>query len=73
MEVKNIFITKGYDIADSEQENEGSHFMQTLNDEGNEICKSSAGLFNILNAKFKPQHNETNLLLQYCQAYQIQK
>ena len=39
--------------------------MQTLTDE-QEICKSSAGLFSILNVKFKSKHNKTVLLLPYC-------
>ena len=29
-------------------------------------CKSSTGLFSILNVKFKPQHAETVKSLQYC-------
>ena len=34
------------------------HLMQTLTNGEQEACKSSVDLFNILNAKFKPKHNE---------------
>ena len=67
MKVKNIFMTKSYDISDNEGVPiimnwlgcEGLHFIQTLANEELDTCKSSTDLFNIVNAKFKPQHNET--------------
>ena len=37
---------------------EGFQFVQTLMDGEQEICKSSVGLFSILNAKFEPQHKK---------------
>ena len=42
---------------------EGCHFIQTLNEE--EKFKPSIGLLGVLNEKFRPQHNETFLSLQY--------
>ena len=58
---KNIFMTKRYDICDSERVPiimnwsgcKGLHFVQTFTDNEQEVCKTSAGLFSILNAKFK--------------------
>ena len=44
-------------------------FVHTLTDDKQEIWKSSGGLFSIHDAKFKPQHNETTLLLHYCKLY----
>ena len=40
--------------------------VQTLNKREEEKCKTSLGLFEVLNDKFEPQHNKTMLLLQYC-------
>ena len=73
MEV-NIFITKNYDIYNSERVpiimnllgHEGLHFVQTLTDDDHDICKGSAGLFSILNVKVKPLTQKTILLLQCC-------
>ena len=44
---------------------EGLHFVQTLMMIGEKSAKLVQGLFSTLNAKFKPQHNESILLLQY--------
>ena len=44
---------------------DGLQLMQTIASFENEACKT-AGLFATLGEKFKPQHNETILLLQYC-------
>ena len=44
----------------------GAHFVQMQTAEEQEMCKSSTDLFKILNEKFKPEHNETILSLQYC-------
>ena len=74
MEVNNILIAKNYNIWKSERVPrimnwlgcEGIHFVPTLVDDKQEICKSSAGLFSIHNTKFKPQNNENILSLQYC-------
>ena len=74
MEVRNIFVTKIYDITDSEKVpkiknwigREGPHFIETLTTEKQEMCKNSTDLFQILNIKFKPQHNEIILSLHYC-------
>ena len=62
MEVKNICMTKSYNICSSEKipitmnwlGHEGPHFVQTLVDDEEERYKTSAGLFNTLNAKFQP-------------------
>ena len=45
---------------------EGLRFVQTLNDEEEEKCKTSSGLFEVLNGEFRPQQNEMILSLQYC-------
>ena len=37
---------------------EGLKFVQTLNSEEEEKCKTSSGLFEVLNDKFKPEHNK---------------
>ena len=44
---------------------ENLRFVQTLNNKEKEKCKTSSGLFYILSEKFKPQHNEIMLSLQY--------
>ena len=41
-------------------------FVQTLNNEEKEKCKTSSGLFEVLSDKFKPEHNKMILSLQYC-------
>ena len=46
---------------------EGLQFMQTLNDEDQEKCKTSMGLFKVLSEKIKPKHNKTIISLLYCQ------
>ena len=56
MKVRNIFMTKSYDVSDSERVaiimswigQGGFHFVQTLIDEEQEMCKCRAGLFSIL-------------------------
>ena len=53
MKVENIFMTRSYDITDSKKVplimnwlgHEGIHFVQTLADEEQEICKSCACIF----------------------------
>ena len=45
---------------------EGLQFMQIFNDTEQEKCRPSAGLFEVASEKFKPQHNETILSMQYC-------
>ena len=45
---------------------EGLQFMQTLTNAEKEAFKSATWLFNVLKEKFRQQHNETILLLQYC-------
>ena len=67
-------MTENGDIADAEKVpimknwsiREGPHLIITLTVEEQEMCKSSPELFQTLGEKFKPQHNETILLLQYC-------
>ena len=62
---------QNYNITDSEKVLvimnwlgcKGLHFMQTEEDQ--EICKSSASLSTIFNAKFKQQYNWTILSKQY--------
>ena len=69
IEVKNIFMTKSYNIKESEMNLiilnclgwEGLRLVQTLNKEELEGCLASIRLFEVLNEKFKPQHNETIL------------
>ena len=59
-------MTKNYDVSDSERVpiimswigQGGFNFVQTLIDEEQEMCKNSAGIFSILNEKFKLQHNK---------------
>ena len=41
-------------------------FIKTLTASGHELCENVKGLLNTLSEKFKPQHNETTLFLQYC-------
>ena len=45
----------------------GLRLVQTLNDREQEKCKTSSGLFEVLNEEFKLQQNETILSLQYFQ------
>ena len=47
--------------------------MQTINGEENEKCKTSMSLFEVLSEKFRSQHNETTLSLQYCKVRQQYK
>ena len=70
MDVGNIFLTKLYEIKDTEKlpmikwlRKEGLQFIQTLEQEAYETIKK---LFNTLSEKFKQQHNKTILTLQYC-------
>ena len=73
-------MTKSYVIIDSERVSvitnwlgcEGIHFVQMLTNEEQETCKCSAGLFNIYNVKFIPQHNETILSIQYCKLSRVE-
>ena len=63
LEVRNIFLTNTYKIQECEQVSikmswprcEGFRLVQTLNDGEKEKCKTSSGLFEVLNEKFKPQ------------------
>ena len=75
MEMLNILQTKAYEINDEEKVpiikrnwlgREGLHLIQTCTNSEKETCKTARGLLTTLNEKFKPQHNETTLLLQYC-------
>ena len=43
----------------------GSRYVQTLNDREQEKSKASSGMFEVLDEKFKLQHIETILSLQY--------
>ena len=40
--------------------------MPILDNREQEKCKTNPGLFEVSNEEFKPQHNETIVLLQYC-------
>ena len=40
--------------------------MQTLDNKEKEKCRTSKGLFQVLNEKLKSQHNKTMLSLPYC-------
>ena len=62
IEVNNIFMTKTYELEESEKVPiimnwlgcEGLHFLHTTNEEEKEKkCKSSKGLFSILNEKIQ--------------------
>ena len=74
MEVKNIFLTSIYNIQESKNVpilikclgHEGLRFVQTLNDEEKQKCKTSLGLFKVIRANFKPKDNNIILLLSYC-------
>ena len=43
---------------------EGLQFMETLTTEEQEACKGSTALFQMLNKRFKLEHNETVLSFQ---------
>ena len=77
MEVANILQTKGYDLNYKEKVPiikkldmpRGLHFIQTLMNAEKDTCDSATGLFNVLKEKFRPQHNEMILSIQYCKLY----
>ena len=74
MNVTNTLLTKHYNINDAEkvpiikkwQGREGHQFMQTLTKSGQGPFQMATRLFEKLNVKLKPQHDETILLLHYC-------
>ena len=45
---------------------EGLRFVETLNDQEKQQCKTGTGLFKIKCDKFKCQYNKVILSLQYC-------
>ena len=47
---------------------QGRHQIQRLTQEAQEIFNAVEGIFNILNNKYCPQHNETIKYLQYCRS-----
>ena len=65
-------MTNSYNIQDNEKVlgiviwlgREVLQFVQTLNDEEQEKFKTSIGLLEVLNKRFKPQYSETILSLQ---------
>ena len=65
-EIKNIFMTKNYNIQESEKVKclgcEGLRFVQTLKNEEHEKCTSS-GLYVVLSDNMYPQDNEAKLVL----------
>ena len=73
-EVNNIFMTNNYNTQEGKRvpiilnwlDWEGLRFMETLNNEEWEKCKTNTGLYDVLSEKLKPQHNEMILSLQYC-------
>ena len=44
----------------------GLRFVETLNGKKQEKCQTCFGLLKVLSAKFKMQHDETIVSLQYC-------
>ena len=55
------------------QDCEGLRIVQTLIDNEQEEYQTSSGLFEVLSEKFKPQHHETMLSLQYCKLIREKK
>ena len=73
MEVMNILQYKTYDLNEDKVfiiknwlGREGLQLIQAFTNSEKEACKTEEGLFATLSEKFKPQHNETILSLQYC-------
>ena len=74
MEVTNVLQAEVYDLSKGGKVSviknwfgrERLQFMQTLTNLGKEACKREMGLFNVLKVKFRQQHNEMILSLQYC-------
>ena len=60
-----IYVTEGVPIIRNWLGYEELYFVQTLTDAEQERCQTNAGLFNVLNAKFKLQHNKVILSLWY--------
>ena len=73
IEVRNMFMTNSYNIEESKKVpiilswlgSDRLRFVQILTDNGYEKCQTNLRLFHVLSEKFKPQHNETILPLQY--------
>ena len=74
IEVTNIFLTKLYNLTDTERVprirkwlgREGLQLIKILTTAEQETCETVKGLFDMLGIKFKPQHQETIVLQQYC-------
>ena len=62
IDIRNIFLTNDYNIQDSDKVpiimiwlgHKGLRLLQTLNGGEQQKCKTSSGLSEILNEKFKP-------------------
>ena len=52
---------------------EEAMFVQTFNNNEQEKCKTSSGLFEVLSEKLKPQHNETVSSLRYSKQIREEK
>ena len=72
-EVKNIFLSNICNIQVSKRApiilhwlgQEEIRFVQNLNDQEQEKCKTSKGLFKVTRSRVKPQHTEMILSLQH--------
>ena len=72
--MKTFFVTNSYNTQESRNVPiimnglglEGLRLVQTLNDKEQEKYRTGMEFFQGLSEKFKPQHNETILQLQYC-------
>ena len=74
IEVINILTINSYNICNSQKEPnnnelarpEGFRLIQTSNNNEKEKYKTSTELSQVLSKKYKPEHYETILSLQYC-------
>ena len=74
MGVANVLQSEAYDFSEERKvpiiknwlDRDGLSFIHTLKNIEKEACKSSTGLFNVLKEKFRTQHSEMILSLQYC-------
>ena len=65
--IYSMFSTKKWQLSNHWLGRQGLQFIETLIQAEHERCNTMGeGLFDILNNKFHPQHNETIKFLQYC-------
>ena len=81
IEVANVLQAEPYDLSEERKVciiknwlgKEGLQFIKTLNNTEKEEWKSATELLNVLKEKFRPQHNEIILTLQYCKLQRKEK